>query len=47
MIIAGIQTSTAAITSLTITLQASDTIAQYSTASLYTITKGSGGASVS
>jgi hypothetical protein len=48
MIIAGIQTSTAAITSLTITLQASDTIAQYSTASLYTIsTDGATGATVS
>jgi len=44
---AGSCTSTAAITSLTLSLLLSGaTFAQYSTASLYTIQKGSGGASV-
>jgi hypothetical protein len=44
-IVAGIWASTAAITSITIP-PAAGTFAQYSTASLYTITKGSGGATV-
>lgn len=44
-ILAGLWNSTAAITRVTFT--AIGTFAQYSTASLYTVTKGSGGASVS
>jgi len=44
-ILAGLWSSTAAITSLTLT-PGSGNFAQYSTASLYTVTKGSGGASV-
>jgi len=45
-ILAGLWSSTAAITSLTL-IPGSGNFAQYSTASLYTITKGSGGATVS
>ena len=45
MIVAGRWTSTTGITTLKIV--SSGTFAQYSTASLYTITKGSGGATVS
>lgn len=44
---AGLWSNTAAITSLSVTLTGTDNFVQYSTASLYTITKGSGGASVS
>ena len=45
-IIAGLRSNTAAITSLSIYPEGGSFV-QYSTASLYTITKGSGGASVS
>jgi hypothetical protein len=43
---AGLWSNTAAITSLSVTLTGTDNFVQYSTASLYTITKGSGGATV-
>lgn len=43
---AGLWPNTAAITSLSLYIQAGVKLAQYSTASLYTITKGSGGATV-
>ncbi len=46
-LIAGSQTSSVAITSLALSLPGGTNFAQYSTASLYTITKGSGGATVS
>lgn len=46
-LVAGLWSSTAAITSLTLLPASSATFKQYSTASLYTITKGSGGATVS
>jgi hypothetical protein len=44
---AGLWSNTAAITSLSLTLTSTNTFAQNSTASLYTITKGSGGATIS
>jgi hypothetical protein len=46
-IIAGSQTSTVAITSLALSLPGSVNFAQHSTASLYIVTKGSGGATTS
>lgn len=46
MITAGIWASTAAITSISITVETSGTFLQNTTASLYSITKGSGGATV-
>ena len=46
-IFAGLWSSTAAITSLTITCPLATLFSQYSTASLYSVTKGSGGATVS
>lgn len=44
---ASVWTGTAAISSIQISLDFATNLAQYSTASLYTITKGSGGATVS
>lgn len=46
-LVAGIMADSAAITSIAITPVSGNSFVQYSTASLYTITKGSGGASVS
>lgn len=43
---AGLWSNTAAITSLKLTLTGTDNFVQYSTASLYSFTKGSGGATV-
>lgn len=46
-ITAGLWSNTSAITSINLYIYGGGTFAQYSTASLYTITKGSGGATVS
>ena len=45
-LIAGLWSNTSAITSLSITPEVGSAFVQYSTISLYTVTKGSGGASV-